>query len=161
MRAEEAVLFTIGILGGVRGVTRLHKIIFLAKEEGGIDIDAEFIPYYYGPWSPDIQRAINSLVERHLVNVLEPSIAQGSESPPKIYVLTQDGRRMLKEVLDNIDRKELLKLKIIVSRYGFMPITYLLSYIYSKYPEYTKLSIIRDKVEEWRRFYRLRFEEVL
>lgn len=157
MRVEDAVLFTIGVLGGVRGVTRLHKIIFLAKEEGGVDIDAEFIPYYYGPWSPDVQRAINLLVEKRLVEVMESSNLHGGGSPPKIYVLTHDGRVMLKEILNNVDRKELLKLKIIVSRYGFMPITYLLAYIYSKYPEYSKLSIIRDKVEEWKKFYRLRF----
>ncbi|ABN69866.1 hypothetical protein Smar_0765 [Staphylothermus marinus F1] len=70
MRVGDAILLITGILGSVRGTTRLHKLVFLLAIEGKIDIGAEFIPYYYGPWSPDVQEAITSLIKEGLISVI-------------------------------------------------------------------------------------------
>jgi len=155
MNVRDLVLLIIGLLGKVRGTTRLHKIAFLAVKEGGIDVNAEFIPHFYGPWSPDIQKALNELVEARIINVTIDETGIQDESPPKIYSLTENGKKILKVTLARMSREELLRLKFIMRRYGFMPLTYLLTYIYTRYPEYTKVSIIRDKINEWRKFYGL------
>ncbi len=155
MDVKNLVLLIIGLLGRVRGTTRLHKIAFLAVEEGGIDVDAEFVPHFYGPWSPDVQRALNELVEARIIDVIVDETGVQDESPPKVYSLTDNGKELLKTTLARLNREELLRLKFIIRRYGFMPLTYLLTYIYTKYPEYTRASIIRDKINEWRKFYGL------
>ncbi len=156
MDVKSLVLLIIGLLGKVRGTTRLHKIAFLAVKEGGIVVDAEFVPHLYGPWSPDVQRALNELVEARLVDVAVDEVGTQSEVPPRIYSLTDDGKELLKTILTKLSRDELMRLLFIIRRYGFMPLTYLLAYIYAKYPEYTKASIIMDRVNEWRRFYGLK-----
>lgn len=37
-----------------------------------------------------------------------------------------------------------------------MPLSLVIVSIYRKYPEYTELSIIREKVERWRKHYGIR-----
>jgi uncharacterized protein YwgA len=43
---------------------KLQKILFLMKEELGLDIPANFKPYKYGPYSIDIDKALKELEKR-------------------------------------------------------------------------------------------------
>lgn len=153
MRVEDAILVILGSLGGA-SATRIHKVLFLALVEGGVSINASFKAHYFGPWSPDVHSTLVSMINEGLVEELRGSTTE-SGYVTKTYRLTLKGREKLSSVLSHADQRDLYRLKQVIRTYGHTPITYLIAYIYSKYPEYTELSSIRDRVEAWKKFYRL------
>jgi uncharacterized protein YwgA len=52
--------------GEFRYRTRIHKIAFLIAQEFGLRI-ASFLPYHFGPWSPEVHDALAELAEEGLV----------------------------------------------------------------------------------------------
>ena len=100
MRLEDLVIVLLGESGdeGVRGRTRVQKLMyFLCRRLG---IQGRFAPYYYGPYSEHVARAVDSLVERGLVEVeVKPFPSDGPfEGKLYRYTLTKPGNEMLVEI---------------------------------------------------------------
>ena len=146
--------------GSIKGVTRLHKIVFLIQAEVGIG-DFAFEPSKYGPYSQELDSMLRNLVSEGLVavdEVFDPVYDLLKENPAKILRASLEflktGEREYLELREK-DPAKAIKLKLKVKAYSSMPITYLLAYIYKKYPEYSVMSIIKEKVELWRKYYGL------
>ena len=100
MDPKDAALIAIGQSGQIVGRTLLQKKLYfaavLAEEELG------FRPHYYGPYSPEVADAIDSLVaNRFLKETTETFPGQESifgEWRRHSYELTPDGDRLLQAV---------------------------------------------------------------
>ncbi|MHA1506053.1 MAG: hypothetical protein ACTSR0_02540 [Candidatus Asgardarchaeia archaeon] len=121
---------------------QIMKSLFLFKMELGLS-DSEFYrfePYLYGPCSFDVYSDLALLQSQGLIDT-EPSFWGW-----KYYRLTDKGLNVAKEVVKDMDKSmldKLQKIKTIVMSKSFME---LLRYVYTKYPEYAKNSIINTEV---------------
>ena len=138
--------------GTIRGLTRLHKVAFLVQQEVGIG-RFNFKPSKHGSWSPDLEDLVRYLEEKELLTIKEPeehTIYNLQERPAKILIaeneLLERGRRAYSKLL-NRDLIMALALREKVKIYSRMPLTYLLAYVYARYPDYTRLSIIKEKIK--------------
>lgn len=119
--------------------TKIQKIFFLLEKEMGINLNLDFKPWLYGPYSEKLDEVLNSLIARGIVKVDEEGIVdpftEFTIGYKRSFKLNGDYRvEISNEVLNFFkrwvakDRKEILK------------------YVYSKYKEYTDLSKIREEV---------------
>jgi uncharacterized protein YwgA len=147
--------------GRIKGLTRLHKIVFLLQEEFGLR-GYEFTPSKYGPWSRDLAEDVERLIGEGLIGVEEfsdPVYSFMQENPAKLLVashsLLERGRAVFERMY--LENKLLaLEMRRRVRSYSAVPITYLLAYVYKKYPSYASNSVIRERVESWKRVYELK-----
>jgi len=155
---EEFISILFYLAGGrVKGSTRIHKAVFLVERILGIYV-FRFEPWKYGPWSRDLEELLRSLEARGLVKVRveAPDLASGllGEAPVRVYEASAEFIRAGKEAYRKFTEAEPVKAlylrKLVLSTLS-VPLTYLLAYIYSRYPEMIVRSTIRDKVVMWRR----------
>jgi len=100
VRDIEKLLVILDKLRVIRGRTRFQKIIFLLKHKNKIDLDYNFIPYYYGPYSRDLQLAINLLEAAGFVQVVPES------GNLYAHCLTTEGRSVAKQIEQKMQRSE-------------------------------------------------------
>ena len=83
------------------------------------------------------------------------------EQPAKVYKANEPfiekGREIFRSLLRSNPALALMLHKK-VRVYATLPITYLLAYVYKKYPEYTVQSIIMERVRKWQKHYKLRMK---
>jgi len=160
---RELVATIMYIAGGrVRGSTRLQKIVFLAQRKMGLG-NLSFEPWKYGPWSRELENLLRELEERGLlkVHVDIPDLASEffGESPPRVYEasheLLEEGKRAYTRLL-KAEPLKALQLKRLVASALLAPLSYLIAYVYEKYPEMTQKSSINEKAREWIKLYGLR-----
>lgn len=158
MNPSSIILLVLYYAGGViRGMTRLQKVLFLIQKEAGFG-NFNFKPYKFGPFSPEIDNLVVSLEEQGLLEVIETTEYNPlQESPTKTIILTDKGMCRAKELSATVDRVTSLKVSFLAKRFVKVPLTYLIAYIYAKYPEYTNLSEIKEIVEKWREIYGFKF----
>jgi len=136
----------------VKGAISLMKSTFLLFKEklSEFNIPAlspNYIPYYYGPYSFDIDQSLYSLEEEGLI------IIKGKRSSNKeSFALTKKGQEKAKKIFDSLpeDFKDHLR----SWRRGLdeMGNDGILKDVYKKYEEYTVKSKIKNKVlPEWAR----------
>ena len=93
MKAYGAILLNIDASGDPAvGRTVLQKLIYLQMQLG-VDVDATYVPYYYGPFSQDVATDLADLVAFDYVNENRSKMALGYA-----YVLTNEGVAMAEEV---------------------------------------------------------------
>ena len=119
--------------------TKLQKIFFLLENEKGVQLGLDFKPWFFGPYSSKLQDYINKLTELGEVDVEEEEEVRDPLSGEIIgykrnYVLKSELKPEEKEI-EMFFREWVRKSR-----------TDILNYVYNKYPEYTKYSVIRDKV---------------
>lgn len=159
---------------GFGGITRLQKLMFLLEQEGRVDSSAAFAfqPYKAGPYSATlyddleflenlgyIQGEVSaeaSVPEAAEVDRLSFDYLMGDDSPrvayadtyeERRYILTTRGRERI-ETLKNAGRLDAVisKIRRIKSKYGRYSLNDLLYYVYTKYPEMTTESEIRNYI---------------
>lgn len=143
--------------GAIVGATRLQKIVFLVQQEFGLG-NFKFTASKYGPWSRELEELIQKLVDLGEINVEELKQEELQERPARVFRASKTFLERGKEVFRRLFEQSpglALVLRTRVRIYVSMPITYLLAYVYRKYPEYTVQSIIRERVEEWQKYYGL------
>lgn len=121
---------------------QIMKALFLFKMELKLS-DLEFYkfePYLYGPCSFEVYSDLASLQIQRLVDA-EPSFWGW-----KYYRLTDKGRNVAEEVVGEMDKSMLDKLHRIKNTVMSKSFMELLRYVYTKYPEYAKNSIINTEV---------------
>jgi len=120
--------------------TKLQKIFFLLEKEKGINLGLNFRPWFFGPYSEKLQDYLDKLIEMGNVNVEEEEIrdvlTQKVVGYKRIYILKDENFMPSNE--DEVI--EFFKEWVKKSRHE------ILTYVYEKYPEYSKYSLIRDKI---------------
>jgi len=160
MTGAELLALLFYITGGtISGVTRLQKIVFLVQQELGLG-NFNFTASKYGPWSKELGDLVRQLTESGALEVDERKPGETLfQRPIKVYragtSLMERGKGIFKHLLSS-NSPLALKLYARIRAYASLPITYLLAYVYRKYPEYTTQSIIRERVKEWQELYGLR-----
>lgn len=130
-----ALLYTEG-RQSVDGATRFQKLVFLAQEEYDVDESFEYEEDKFGPYSYELDRALDEFIDRGWIDMEPRTNAAGNEK--YVYSLTPKGdlvaRKMLeKDPLEGVF-EELTKVK---RRFNDWPLQRLLKYTYDRYPDYT------------------------
>lgn len=147
--------------GRINGITRLEKLLYLATRESDlperVQEPLEFVPYNYGPFSKGIYEAVDLLEDAGLVteqramdgktidNAEEAGLDIGAaEYVERRFALTADGK-MVADVLSAEHRDVVRLLSAIKDRYAGLTLNQLVHYVYTRYPEDTVNSVIRDR----------------
>ena len=157
--SSELLALLFYVTGGViKGATRLQKIVFLIQRELGLG-GFRFTASKYGPWSKELDDTVQELIKRGELIVEEHEPEGIQEQPIKVYKastsLVEQGKDIFRDLLQT-NPTLALKFYTRVRSYATLPLTYLIAYLYRKYPEYTTQSIIRERVKEWQKHYGLR-----
>jgi uncharacterized protein YwgA len=119
---------------------QIMKGMFLIKQELKLENFYEFEPYLYGPCSFEIYHDLELLTKERLISQI-PSGRRYFYY--KITPLGKDKIMNTSKVIDENLAKGILEIKKLIAEKSILE---LLQYIYSKYPEYTKNSIINLEV---------------
>jgi len=87
----ELLFLLLGLVHKVEGRTRLQKMIYLLKERGMLDFTYNFIPYFFGPYSSDLQNDVNLLASLGLINVKKHDFFY-------THVLSDNGKKMASKI---------------------------------------------------------------
>lgn len=85
----------------IAGRIRFHMISFIYHHMG-----FKFIPGFFGPYSPELDRAIDECIERRLIDTYYVPLKYGRNI--KNYSLTIDGRRIANAIISKIRDKYVL-----------------------------------------------------
>ena len=164
------------ILGELGGTTRLQKLIFLLEKEQNIKANEgqfEFIPYKAGPYASKIYDDLEFL--ENLGYIKSEIVGETTEEESKeiealnfedmidlnddervgfsdaylerSFKLTGKGQIKIKDLIKDKDYQPILNgIRKIKSKYGSYSLSDLLYYVYSKYPEMTTESEIKNKI---------------
>jgi uncharacterized protein YwgA len=157
---------------GINGITRLQKLLFLLEREGGLEKTEsgyKFEPYKAGPYSPVLYDDIEFLENIGLIKSEISGVATEEEVADleftfeelmddkdtntadayveKRFTLTSEGIQKIKSLLESNEYKPVAdSIRKIKSKYGNCSLDDLLYYVYTKYPEMTIESEIKDHV---------------
>ncbi len=136
--------------GVIRGKTRLQKGVFIISREIDSIETPEFKPYDYGPYSPELEKALNELVKEGLVKTrIEPG---GDESPVVVIYWTEKGREEAEKAWRKLqENPEFKRIKLRLDFAINAPLTVVLAYVYGMYQDFVSSSKIKHKVNLWRR----------
>jgi hypothetical protein len=154
----------------IKGITRLQKALFLLVQETEIGKkfadELSFQAYKYGPFSSDLYDSIDFLKEMQLiksehqrydaytqkVEELEyeedyETVEEESDSDRvEIFELGDVGKAMAEDMFNNLaktEKEELEKIKKMVNSKTYLN---LIRLVYEKYPNYARVSEIKEKV---------------
>ena len=148
---KKLVLLVLELAGGyIETDTRMQKLAFLVNQE--VYNWAKFEATKYGAYSKELMKAVDKLEkEGKLIYIWD-------DDGVSKYYLTEKGKQDAKKLLEQLKAEDENKLKRateIIQRHKDDPIFYLVTYTYKHYPEFAEKSIIKDKVEEWIRYFNL------
>ncbi|MBT9145876.1 MAG: hypothetical protein DDT42_01753 [candidate division WS2 bacterium] len=136
MKREEVLLELIYISPEeVMSPIQIMKSLFLIEKELKLGL-YEFQPYLYGPCSFEVYSDLEYLENKIMISSLPTSVGW------KYYGVTEEGKRIAKEVEKRLDKKILKKLQEVKTTVVSKSFFELLKYIYEKYPEYAVASIV-------------------
>jgi len=157
---------------GVNGITRLQKLLFLLENEGQIEEirgGYHFQAYKAGPYSPNLYDDLEFLenlgyiksevsgtateeeaadMDFSFEELMEDNEAKTADVyDEKRFSLTQSGHDKIKALLKKDEFEPLVQgIRRIKSKYGSYSLDDLLYYVYTKYPEMTTESEIKQQV---------------
>lgn len=146
-----AVLHTLGL---VSGRTRLIKLLFLLKNELGFTKHElgsfyRFIAGKYGPFSRGLIKDLEELQDIGFIKMEGKPVHLNEFNEEEKYIynyeLTPKGKNVVKEVLDNLPINAVHRLRNLET-FNKIPLQELLKYIYKKYPNYIKKSLIMERI---------------
>jgi len=136
--------------GKVEGATRIQKGLFLVKMEVPGSVPADYEPGDYGPFSRDVVLALRSLAEKGLIT--EGKGNWGDEAQARVFILTREGWDRAKKALEILRSSDKWKdIEVFFRMAAKEPLMRLLVIVYNWYPEYSKVSKIRRKIDYWKR----------
>jgi uncharacterized protein YwgA len=124
----------------IEGATRFQKLAFLSQEETGVDALHEFQADKYGPFSPSLAAAIDSLESKGLIEKTVETTRSGNEKYN--YSITDAGRRVIQSLREDEGKSEKVE-RVLKAAHetkrenNDMPLDRLLRRVYKKYPSYT------------------------
>jgi uncharacterized phage-associated protein len=150
-----------------------EKQIAPVLKEKGLESDKlpEFFAYNYGPFSKDIYQqldlfesinfiqindtysdeelsSVDNMSENEFVDeCYEGNVELKTENNYRVYRITDEGSGYVEsELLPVIEEQHKILLEQFKKKITDMPIKKLLHYVYTKYPEYTDKSLIKEEV---------------
>jgi uncharacterized protein len=161
-----------GSSGAIQGITRLQKLLFLAEREAGVRVsegpDFNFTAYKFGPVSKDLYDDLEKLENLGLIesqSIAEPSAAEldeyglsfeglmGDEQQEatdafeeRRYAITERGLAWLKSRTSAVGNEAAKGIRRVKGKYGTISLSDLLYYVYTRYPEMTSESEIKERV---------------
>jgi len=104
--------------GAVEGAVRLQKLVFLAREEG-IPFGYHFNSHFRGPFSRELARDLDLLVDLGFVEVVKGRMLSATGRPieKRSYRLTSKGERLLSRLSHELDKGHLDKIRQVVAKY--------------------------------------------
>jgi len=149
--AKKLVLLVLGLADGyIETDTKMQKLSFLINQE--VFNWTKFEANNYGAYSKELMKAVDKLEKEGILVYI------WDDDGVSKYYLTEKGKLNVKELLEqlkNEDENKLNKAMEIIQSHKNDYLTYLIAYTYKHYPEFTAKSIIKNKVEEWIRYYHL------
>jgi uncharacterized protein YwgA len=163
------------ISNSLGGITRIQKFLFLLENELGLKPSGdgfEFKAYKAGPYTPKIYDDLEFLENLGLVKSEVSGLAteaeaselsdiefdelMGDEAPDesketdyeeRLYCLTDDGKEKVEALLKDKNYEPIVEgIRKIKSKYSNYSLNDLLYYVYTKFPEWTTESEIKDKI---------------
>lgn len=130
---EMIVLYTIGSLNKpILTKTHLQKVLFLVINVfPEIDNLLDYKPYYYGPFSEEVEWILEDLLKQELV------IEKDSK-----YLLSKLGKKLFKRLKPNEDLKNVIN---DFKEFLDVPLDFVLVFVYVFYPNYSIESRIRSQ----------------
>ena len=154
-----------GLVDKITGITRLEKLIYILDVEtdvGQVLTDSpEFVPHNFGPFSQKVYQAIDILASANLVTDSSQIDVSNDESwetgkyiddePDQQYTsreisLTERGRRYYSALEAEFGSDVVSIVSTVKDRFGSLPLTQLVRYVYQRHPDQIENSIIRNKV---------------
>jgi hypothetical protein len=156
----------------IEGITRLDKLMYLLSKSPEfaqiIDKGYQFEADNFGPFAPELFDDIEALKQEKVIAVasrretknkietideeyVEKEIDKEDNTswksyPVEKYELTESGMKIGSLLYNCLSEKQKTELKNIKSVFGEMSLSALLHFVYSKYPEMTGKSKIKDEV---------------
>ena len=124
--------------------TKLQKIFFLLEKEKGVELGLEFKPWFFGPYSSKLQEFIDKLIEIGEVDIEEEEEVR---DPLSGEVIAYKRHYVLKSEFTPSEEDE--EIEAFFREWVRKSRSEILNYVYKRYPEYGKYSMIRDKVLSW------------
>jgi uncharacterized protein YwgA len=136
MKEKQFLLLLIGSFGhSIEGETRLQKLVFLAKEEYGIQLPFEFKWSNYGPFSGDLRDYLQKMEIEGLLEQRE--VEMESHAGPymiRVFTLTEKGKRELSSI-EKEHQSEDESINKLFERFGQKRLHDILAYVYGRYEE--------------------------
>lgn len=166
------LMLGIGETNGINGITRLQKFLFLLEHEDYIKKVGDgykFVAFKAGPYSPTLYDDLEFLENLGLIKSEVSGVATEEEAADmdftfeelmdsediktpdaydeKRFKITPDGADKVKALLENEEFAVVADgIKTIKSKFGNYSLNDLLYYVYTKYPDMTTESEIKDHV---------------
>lgn len=147
---EKWILLLLHFFKDIHGRTRLMKLLFLLKNEGGFRERNfhKFKPYLYGPFSKEVILDLEELQDRKFIELEYRQLPKdefGEKAGTYVYRLTPKGESLVTELLEHVSSDVIRKINKL-KRFNRMRLSTLLEYVYKRYPTYTTNSEIGEKV---------------
>jgi len=169
---DDAIVLLLGapsrspsLRGRIEGVTRLEKLVFLLERETELGKllteHADFEPHNFGPFSSKVYQAVETLEAADLITDSASLAATEEDSweadqligdePANAYTtrdfeLTERGERYYRALIDELPKDVEPILTEFKDRFAGVPLRQLIRYVYTRYPEQTGKSMIRDQI---------------
>ena len=146
MEKMAILLKIIDIAGELTGRTRIQKIAFLTSQMMDMDDKYDFHPHLFGPYSNQLARDLQRLVNWKYVNESKGSFdhnVAGSLSTFH-YTLSRDGEKFLGELTLPIVVESCID--ELVNEFKNVPLNQLLRHVYESHPAFASRSLIDAKV---------------
>lgn len=135
-KQKDAILLVFDCMEEIHGKTFIQKLFYILRRQvSGLAI-FEYFPYNYGPFSKELNQSINQLIN-------EGYIQERKVGDYFLYQITSKGKKEAKNQknIEDKEHKPLLQLCKHVKHYSPRQ---LLEYVYSKYPETTVKSLLKN-----------------
>jgi len=122
-------------MGTIYGKTFIQKLFYIFKMQvPGLNL-FEYIPYNYGPFSKELNQAVNELIE-------EEFIQEKRKGDCFLYQITEEGRKEAKKqkCINAKEKNAVIQICKLVQ--SFTP-RRILEYVYEKYPDTTINSLLK------------------
>ncbi len=132
----------------IEGTTRLQKYAFLMKQNYDKELtDFNFYDdwkaHYYGPYSEQLTKDIQSGIEQRLISKYK--YVTLNEHDTQKFTLTIKGRHRLRQISEQY-KKIINNVYELTTNFQKKPLRIILRNIYLSYPQYTGKSEIKDEV---------------
>lgn len=120
---------------GLRGKTRLQKLVFLTQTQCTVPLTYDFEPAPLGPLSSDVNRYVSNLEELGLVEERIEKTPSGNNV--FCYTLTEFGKTIVRAEKTHRNVEDIKDaVTSVCLEYGSMSYVDLLNYVHEKYPSY-------------------------
>lgn len=169
---DDAIVLLLGapakspaLAGRVAGITRLEKLVFLLEQETPLGERLtelpDFVPHNFGPFSQKVYQAIETLSAAGLVSDSATVAATeedswesdeiigdspGSSYTTRDFELTDRGRRYYAALIAELPPDTERTVAVFKNQFGALPLRQLIRYVYTRYPDLTEKSLIRDEI---------------